>query len=270
MSVVQLTADVLSGFQTTLFTAARASYQLIFCGSRTCYALDPPSVLSNAYIGILISIIVTSVGSEIEVMISPIVNSLLNDSGRASWCCFTPHSTAGDRRSSSFSRPCNAFFGNDLWNVLPVFWALIPIFNMINFTRVPLGALEMRASAHPRIHNLSALHSCIHRYDLLRCVRDRHEPVASYFCRSRLRRHEGGRRYSRPCLFAIFMGGRTVYGIFGKSWNLRICLTACCAITVVSYLTAVFAASVAVRCALCGLGVSLLLARRHLACRRTL
>lgn len=86
MFVVQLTVDVLSVYFIKKIGYRRACViSHLFAAAGLVMLSILPSVFSNAYIGILISIIVTSVGSGIiEVMISPIVNSLPNDSGRAS------------------------------------------------------------------------------------------------------------------------------------------------------------------------------------------
>ena len=144
MFVVQLTVDVLSVYFIKKIGYRRACViSHLFAAAGLVMLSILPSVFSNAYIGILISIIVTSVGSGIiEVMISPIVNSLPNDSGRASMVLLHSFYCWGQALVVLLSTLAMHFLGNDLWNVLPVFWALIPIFNMINFTRVPLGAIE--------------------------------------------------------------------------------------------------------------------------------
>ena len=265
MFVVQLTVDVLSVYFIKKIGYRRACViSHLFAAAGLVMLSILPSVFSNAYIGILISIIVTSVGSGIiEVMISPIVNSLPNDSGRASMVLLHSFYCWGQALVVLLSTLAMHFLGNDLWNVLPVFWALIPIFNMINFTRVPLGTIEDEEPLRIREFITSPLFILV--FIVMICSGASEIAMsqwASYFAEAGLGVTKVVGDILGPCLFAIFMAcGRTVYGIFGKSWNLRICLTACCAITVVSYLTAVFSPFPLLSlfgCALCGLGVSLL------------
>ena len=85
---------------------------------------------------------------------------------------------------------------------------------------------------------------------------------ASYFAEAGLGVSKAFGDIFGPCMFAVFMAiGRVLYGLLGRRLSLRRCLVACGAVTLLSYMIAVFSPWAALSlagCALCGFGVSLM------------
>lgn len=218
-----------------------------------------------AFPGILLSVVATSVGSGlIEVVISPVVNALPKETGSSHSLAFL-HSFYcwGQAGVVLVSTGVMAFVGVERWYFLPAFWALIPFADFIAFLRVPLVEIDNEDSTGA----VPLLRSPMFYIALVVMVSSGASELAmsqwaSYFAEAGLGISKALGDLFGPCMFAVFMAlGRVLYGIFGKRMSLRRCLVACGAITVVSYLTAVFSPWAVLSlagCAACGFGVSLM------------
>lgn len=101
-----------------------------------------PGLLPNPYMGILIAVVFYAIGGGLlEVIVSPVVEA-----------CPTPNKETAMSLLHSFycwghvgvvliSTVFFAVFGIANWKVLAVIWALVPIVNMIVFTKVPIVSL---------------------------------------------------------------------------------------------------------------------------------
>lgn len=223
-----------------------------------------PYVMRSPYAGLIISIVFSSVGSGlIEVMISPIMNSLPDDGEKESMALLHSFYCWGQAAVVLLSTLVLLFMGNEHWRLLPVFWAIIPIFNMIAFTRVPLGDIEDEEKTDVRRTVTSKIF--IVSFVIMVCAGSSEMAMsqwASYFAEAGLGVTKVVGDILGPCMFAVFMAiGRTLYGLFGKNISMRKALTWCTATVIVSYTVAVFSPNPILAlfgCSLCGLGVSLL------------
>ena len=218
-----------------------------------------------AFPGITIAVVVSSVGSGlIEVVISPVVNALPKDTGASHSLAFL-HSFYcwGQAGVVLVSTALLALFGIDRWYVLPAIWAFIPFVNIFAFLRVPLVEIDGEQSGGAG----ALLRSPAFYVALVVMISSGASEIAmsqwaSYFAEAGLGVSKAIGDLLGPCMFAVFMAlGRVLYGLFGSRLSLRRCLIACGAVTVLSYLTAVFSPWAFLSlagCALCGFGVSLM------------
>lgn len=217
------------------------------------------------YTGIIISMTFYSVGGGMtEVIISPIVDSIPGD-GKASRMCFL-HSfySWGQMSVVLLSTLLLKFIGNANWNIIPMLWALIPLFNIFNFMRVPIPDISSEAKSTSVITYFKS--PVLYMAVLLMICGGASEMAmsqwASLFAEQGLGVTKVVGDLLGPCLFAVYMGiGRIIYGIWGKKINLTAALLGCGVVTTTCYLTTVFSTVPFVSllgCSLCGLGVSIM------------
>lgn len=216
------------------------------------------------FVGIMIAIIIAAIGSGlIEVLISPIIEALPSESSRAAMVLLHSFYCWGQAAVVLFSTLALLALGEDRWNYIPIFWALIPFCNMIAFTRVPL--VDIDGEEPVRFRDLATTPMFILAVIVMVCSGASELAMsqwASYFAEAGLGVTKVVGDLLGPCMFAIFMAiGRTLYGVFGGKLSLKWCLISCGLITVASYLLAVFSPLPILSllgCAFCGFGVSLL------------
>ena len=217
------------------------------------------------YAAILVSVSVYAIGGGMtEVVISPIVESLPGDAKASSMSLLHSFYSWGLVAVVSITTVILRIVGDDLWYIIPMLWAAVPFFNIFFFSKVPLVPITKEAESVP----LSAYFKSPVMYVaivLMICGGASEMAMsqwASLFAESGLGVTKVLGDLLGPCLFAIFMGlGRTVYGMFGSKINIKKALLGCAVMTVVCYLTTVFANAPLLSlagCALCGFGVSLM------------
>ena len=263
--LVQLVVDmvsvpftrVLGERGTCLFAHASATVGLVLL-SFLPFIMDP-------FAGIMLSVVLIAVGSGlIEVMISPIVNALPNDgAGKETMALLHSFYCWGQAAVVLLSTLALKLIGGDHWNLLPLFWAIIPGVNFFAFLKVPLvrvngeEPLSLRDFAKSPVFYLTfLLMICSGAAELAM------SQWASYFAEAGLGVTKVVGDLLGPFLFAILMAaGRTGYALLGPRLDLSKCLTVCGAVTVASYALAVlspFPVLSLLGCAACGFGVSLL------------
>lgn len=219
----------------------------------------------DPYIAILISVSVYAIGGGMtEVVISPIVESLPGEAKASSMSLLHSFYSWGLVAVVSITTVILRVVGDSLWYIIPILWAAVPFFNIFFFAKVPLVAITKEAEAVP----FSAYFKSPVMYIaivLMICGGASEMAMsqwASLFAESGLGVTKVLGDLLGPCLFAIFMGlGRTIYGMFGSKINIKKALLGCAVLTVICYLTTVFADAPLLSlagCALCGFGVSLM------------
>ncbi|MBR5448176.1 MAG: MFS transporter [Clostridia bacterium] len=217
------------------------------------------------YAAILVSVSVYAIGGGMtEVVISPIVESLPGDAKASSMSLLHSFYSWGLVAVVSITTVILRIVGDDLWYIIPMLWAAVPFFNIFFFSKVPLVPITKEAESVP----LSAYFKSPVMYVaivLMICGGASEMAMsqwASLFAESGLGVTKVLGDLLGPCLFAIFMGlGRTVYGMFGSKINIKKALLGCAVMTVICYITTVFANAPLLSlagCALCGFGVSLM------------
>lgn len=98
-----------------------------------------PQILTNAYLGLVISIMICAIGGGlIEVLITPIVDALPSQQKSGDIALLHSFYCWGHMAVIILSTIILLFLDARLWWILPLVWSIIPLYNFFNFGRVPL------------------------------------------------------------------------------------------------------------------------------------
>ncbi len=221
--------------------------------------------IMEPYTGILISVFFYSIGGGlIEVVISPIVDALPGEAKSSSMSLLHSFYSWGQMLVVLLSTLVLKLIGDDLWQLIPFLWALLPLVNFFSFLRVPIIPISQEQKKRSLMGFLRSPVFII-AFLLMICSGAAEQAMAqwaSLFAERGLGVSKVLGDLLGPCLFAVFMSvGRTFYGIKGEKINLWGALFGCSVLSIVCYLVTVFVNIPAIAlfgCAFCGLGVSLL------------
>ena len=241
-----------------------ASQALAFAGF-VLFALSPALFPGRAYTGFTAATVVCSCGGGLlELLLSPIVNAVPTGEKEKAMSLLHAFYAWGQVTVVLLTSVLLYFLGKNRWQVIPVFWSLLPLANLFLFLKVPLAPLV------PEEHRTKTRVIVRNGYFLL-CL-------AAIFCGGAaeiiMAQWSSGfledvmglpkilGDYAGVGLFALFIGiGRTVYGKKGAAIDIAKAMTAGSLLCTVCFLTVVFSRLPALSlaaCALSGLGVSLL------------
>ncbi len=224
-----------------------------------------PGVLPDPFIGILLAVVLYAIGSGlIEVLLSPIVEAcpFENKDGVMSllhsfYCWGAVGVVAG---STLFF----AVFGIAHWKILTIIWALIPLYNAINFISCPIEKLGADGS-NMSIRQLLSIPMFWMMIFLMICAGSSEATMcqwASAFTESALKVSKLVGDLAGPCMFAAFMGiARMLYGKMSEKLNLTKTMLWCGFFAAVCYLLASLSSWAILGlagCALCGLAVGIM------------
>ncbi len=139
--VTQLTVDFLSGWFCDRLGTRRAAVLAHVCCALGLVSLGVlPRVLTGSpYTALMASSIVYALGSGfLEVIISPTIESLPSSGKSASMSILHSFYCWGQAGVVLLSTLFLLAFGNAVWYVLPLIWAVLPLCNLFLFLRVPL------------------------------------------------------------------------------------------------------------------------------------
>lgn len=224
-----------------------------------------PNILPNAYIGIVIAIMLSAIGSGLtEVIISPIVESIPGEKKTAEMSLLHSFYCWGQVLVVALTTIMIKIFGNDLWYIAPAVWALIPLFNTFNFIGVPIVPNLTNEEKTPFFQLLFSKQFIL-LIIIMICSGASEIAMSqwsSYFAEAGLKVSKMTGDLLGPCLFAIFMGtGRMFFGFIGEKINIKTALTISAIFCGACYvLTSVIDNPVIslVICALTGLSVSIM------------
>ena len=226
-----------------------------------------PFVLPSPFVGLCVAVVVYGIGGGLlEVLVSPIVEHLPQpEEAKAAGMAFA-HSFYcwGQLAVVVLSTALLAVVGSDLWPLLPVLWALVPLANLAVLLRVPMPGTvpdEHRTSLRSLFGTPLFLAALV-----LMATGGAAELTmaqwSSFFAEQGTGVPKEVGDLLGPGLFALLMGlGRVAYGLWGHGVPLRPLLAASGVATAVCYVVAATAAVPVVSlvaCALCGLTTALL------------
>ena len=224
-----------------------------------------PEWLPVPFAGILISVVLYAIGSGlIEVLVSPIVEAcpFENKDGMMSllhsfYCWGAVGVIAG---STLFF----AVFGVEHWKILTILWALVPLYNTINFISCPMERL-VEDGKSMEVRQLLRLPLFWLLLLLMICAGASEAAMAQWasaFTESALGVSKTVGDLAGPGLFAMFMGiSRMLYGKFSEKLDLTRVMLICGGMCAGCYLVAALSASPIfglAGCALCGLAVGIM------------
>lgn len=224
-----------------------------------------PRILPYPFIGLIVSSILFSIGGGlIEVLVSPIVESLPSEAKASSMSLLHSFYSWGQVLVIILSTLALLFLGQELWFFLPLVWSLLPLYTLFKFTRVPLIPPEEESKRTP-LRTLFRSRIFLIALLLMICSGASEQSMAqwaSLFAEKGLGISKTLGDLLGPCLFAVMMGiVRTWYGMKGQKVHIHkilvISSVLCMASFVITAIVPIPAISL-LGCALCGLSVSLM------------
>jgi len=224
-----------------------------------------PNILENEYIGIVISIILSAIGSGItEVIISPIVESIPGEKKTAEMSLLHSFYCWGQFIVVLLTTIMIKIFGNDLWYIAPILWSVIPLVNTFNFLTVPIEPNLTEEEKTPFFKMLFSKQFllCIVIMICSGASEIGMSQWSSYFAETGLKVSKMTGDLLGPCLFAVLMGiGRMIFGFVGEKINLKTALYFSAGLCITCYLGTCFinnAFLALFMCALTGISVSVM------------
>ena len=263
--VTQIFTDIVSAKYVDRIGFRRAAVPShILCALGLIFMFVLPSVLPNAYIALAIATIVYAIGGGmIEVVVSPIVDSLPSDDSSGAMSLLHSFYCWGQLGVVLLTTLALKIFGNDIWGVLALLWAVVPIVNVFNFLKVPLP--ETKPETKTPIRRLISNRFFLLAMLLMVAAGAAEQVIAqwsSLFAQTGLKVDKVVGDILGPSLFAVFMIiGRTYYGVKSDKLDLRKTLILSSILCVVCYLITSLSPSPIISlagCALTGLSVSLM------------
>ncbi len=221
-----------------------------------------PYIFENIFLALLIAICLYAVGSGlIEVLISPIVAAIPQESGSKTMTILHSFYSWGHILIVLISTVFFMVFGLSAWRYLALFWAILPLIDILIFVKAPLRVFGEKAERIP-VKALFKSKLFLLLLLLMLCAGAAELSVSqwvSVFAESSLGLPKAVGDILGPCLFAFTMGiCRVAYGKIRLS--LMKALLFCAVICTLSYLLAVFSPSplpALLGCALIGLSVGI-------------
>ncbi len=227
-----------------------------------------PQLFNNAFAGLIVSVITYAIGGGlIEVLVSPIIEAIPDTSGSAKAAAMSLlHSFYcwGQMAVVLLSTLFILFFGDGLWYILPVTWAILPFVNGFVFLKVPLSPALSEEAGLP-LGKLIKEKGFILILLLMLCAGACELTMSqwsSLFAQQGLMVSKEIGDLLGPCCFALLMGtGRVLNSIFAKKINMYALLCISGLLCLTCYITVALSDSAALSlifCALCGLSVAVL------------
>lgn len=224
-----------------------------------------PDLLPNAFIGILLSVMVYAIGSGlIEVLVSPIVEACPFENKEATMSLLHSFYCWGSVGTIVISTAFFAIFGMNAWRWLAVIWALVPAINIFNFATCPIvpiveegkGMGIRQLAKKPLFWVAIILMVCAGASELAMAQ------WASAYAEAALGLSKTFGDLLGPCLFAVTMGiSRVIYGKYGDKIKLTSFMIGSGALCVACYLMASISANPVmglIGCILCGFSVGIM------------
>ena len=224
-----------------------------------------PNILQNSYLGIVISIMLSAIGSGItEVIISPIVESIPGEKKTAEMSLLHSFYCWGQVTVVLLTTIMIKVFGNDLWFAAPVIWSIIPLVNTINFIGVPIKPNLTNEEKTPFFKMLFSKQFIL-LIIIIICSGASEIGMSqwsSYFAEAGLKVSKMTGDLLGPCLFAVLMGtGRMVFGFIVEKINIKTALCASALLCAACYLGTCFINNSVISlltCAITGITVSIM------------
>lgn len=184
-----------------------------------------PELTGSPFTGIIISVIIYATGSGlIEVLCSPIVEACPFEHKDAVMSLLHSFYCWGSVGVILISTLFFAVFGIGSWKILACIWALIPLYNVYNFTVCPIERLTDEGSGMktgslfrvPMFWTAIILMVCAGASELSMAQ------WASAYAESALGLTKAAGDLAGPCMFAVTMGiSRVIYGKYGNKLDLK-------------------------------------------------
>ncbi len=275
ISIAQLTVVVTLTFFTQIAVdllsakyAERVGYKRSLIISHLCACTGfmllgiLPYVMKNAFAGIIISVIIYSVGSGIlEVLISPVVEACPTDNKAGAMSLLHSFYCWGAVAVIVFSTLFFSLFGRENWRYLAFIWAVFSLANGVFFLFVPVA--EPKEDKETKVSSPFKEKFFYAAILLMICAGAAEQAMsqwASAFAETGLGVSKAVGDLAGPAAFAVLMGsGRVLFSKLSSKIKIEKYLFASALLCIVSYLLASFSQNpiiALIGCALCGFSVS--------------
>lgn len=265
--VVQLLVDLLSaGFVDKIGYRASMIIAHVFAAAGLGMLTFMPDICSNSFAGLLASVIVYAVGGGLlEVLVSPVVEACPTDNKEKTMSLLHSFYCWGCTGVVLLSTVFFAIFGIRHWRIMTIIWMLLPIANMILFTRVPIYSLQEDGVKGMSLGGLFKEKIFWLLMIMMLCAGASEQAVsqwASTFAEQGLGITKTVGDLVGPMMFSILMGtSRLIYGKFGDRMNLDRFMKLSCALCVAAYLCISLVPNPVVQligCGICGFSVGIM------------
>lgn len=264
---VQLSVDLLS-----VFFVDKIGYRASMLAAHGCSALGLvsmaflPDMFTKPFAGLLISVVLYALGGGLlEVLVSPIVEACPTDNKEKTMSMLHSFYCWGQVAVVLLSTLFFKAFGISEWRILVLIWAVLPVFNGIIFTRVPINTLIADGERGMSMKELFSSAPFWVLMLMMICAGASELTVsqwASTLAEKGLGVSKAVGDLAGPMLFAVLMGiSRAFYGKFGERINLNRFMAISSVLCVFSYLLIFFAPQPALGllgCGLTGLSVGIM------------
>ena len=223
-----------------------------------------PRVIPNAYIGIVISVIIYAFASGLmEVIISPMIEMLPTDNKSGNMSLLHSFYCWGQAVTTLGTTFLLRAFGYRGWTYIPLIWAVVPLINAFSFLKVPIVEPEPERKSDSfkdlvksrRFRCFMVIMMCSGASEIAMA------DWASMFAQQALGVTKVIGDLAGPCAFAVLMGtGRVVYAKFSERISYRKTLIAMSVLCTACYFVTAFVkipVFALISCAVCGFTVSL-------------
>ncbi|MDR2747471.1 MAG: MFS transporter [Treponema sp.] len=264
---IQLAVDLAATrFVDTIGYRAAAVGAHIFCAAGLAAMGLLPFVMPNPYGGLVIGVVINALGGGlIEVIISPIVEALPGDRKASAMSLLHSFYCWGFVGVVVLSSLYFTLAGIDRWRWLPMLWAVLPLGNVLLFSRVPLKTLIDESASPIPLRSLFGKKFFFILFLMMICAGASEQAMsqwASLFAEAGLGVSKLMGDILGPCAFAVLMGlSRVFFGLQRGAVKLERTLMISGVLCLASYLIAVFSPHPLLSlggCALCGLSVGVM------------
>ena len=225
-----------------------------------------PQITPDPFAGIMICVVLYAIGGGLlEVLVSPVVESCPSDNKEKAKSMLHSFYCWGHVGVVLLSTLFFRIFGISHWRILALVWAVIPLVNLVAFTRVPMAPLLKEGERGMRIRELFGTRLFWILFIMMICSGASEQSVsqwASTFAEKGLGVPKTVGDLAGPMAFAVLMGSaRAFYGKYGDRIDLDRFMTASCALCIAAYLCIALVQSPAVSligCAVCGFSVGIM------------
>ncbi|WP_026891817.1 MFS transporter [Lacrimispora aerotolerans] len=263
---IQILVDLLSagvidkvGYRISMITA------LALCALGLVSLVVLPGLFSNPWTGLLGAVMIYGAGGGLlEVLVSPVVEACPTDNKEKAMSMLHSFYCWGHVGVVLISTIFFVLLGVENWRILALFWALIPLYNMITFFRVPIAPLikedegiSFRTLIGKKIFWVFMI--------LMVCAGAGEQAVsqwASAFAEEGLKVKKAVGDLAGPMFFAAMMGtSRALYGKYGEKIDLGKMMTYSGILCIASYILISLSPHPAlglIGCGICGLSVGIM------------
>ena len=222
-----------------------------------------PTVMSNKFAAMIISVIVYAYGSGfMEVILSPIMELLPSDNKSGAMCFLHSMYCWGQAVTVILTSVLLLMLGSAKWYIIPLLWSIIPIIDTILFIKVPVIEPDPETEQNTSFRRLFNGEFLGYMVFML-CAGASEISMAQWastFSQNALGISQLKGDILGPCLFALFMGsGRILFGLLSKKVKFCKIFLVCSLLCVVCYVTAGLSNNHIVAllaCGFCGITVS--------------